>query len=126
VTPVEFRDLKRHWYALLRESGFRDLEEADGSLRDRWHHNRAVKTPVLVREAVVSYFDAVGSYLHHGEFDSAVDRQIWELHGEGWTNPEIGELVGLCKESVRLRVRKYLGRMRALKGSIAGRVDAER
>lgn len=78
-----FKDLKDDWYAVLKESGFEDIEQDENNLK-RWdsHHFKAQTTPTTF-EHTQEYYRLAGQFLHDHAFAGAWEKKVWELHASG-------------------------------------------
>lgn len=105
-------NLRATWYRKLREGGFRDIEQADGTLRDRNRLQYAANLDPIVRRATAEYFALAARYLAEGLFVCGEDQRVWELHADGLTVREIAKTVGRASSWVQRRITRY--RRRAL------------
>lgn len=96
--PVQFRlrlgelptyeETRRLWYAILKSTGFRDLEcgnDPDGMLRTTF-------TPPDSRdeyEEHAEYYRLASIYADRRKWPSGFERLVWRLHSEGHTVREI-------------------------------------
>jgi hypothetical protein len=94
------------WYAKLAKAGFADIEEPDGALK-RWH-SRDFNRPKRSKEQNESatYYQLASDVLNKFSFANAVERQVWELHCQGWGVRRIGWTVGMNKDYVHRIVRR--------------------
>src|SRR5687767_5586212 len=72
---------------LLRESGFVDIEDADGVIQQARNrivgqHGQRIANLAEI-ETVAEYYRLCAKLLHDHPFKSPVERRIWELHAEG-------------------------------------------
>ncbi len=92
-SPKNFDNLKAKWYKKLANSGFADIEREDGTLK-RWDstafYDRYDATTAAMK---TEYYRLAGQFLHEYEFVSALDKEIWRLHAEGVTYPNISKSI---------------------------------
>lgn len=105
---------------ILRDAGFVDIEEPDGTIRqteDRAFGRRGAREI----ETTAEYYRAAGKLLHeHDSWKSPVERRIWELHAEGasytriWrtVKREIGTGTLPPEKMYRRRVHATVNRLR--------------
>lgn len=112
MNKTEFTRLRTAWYRKLRESGFRDVERADGSIADSHRLTWALGMGPLILQARSEYFSAAASYLAEATFPTQTERRIWAMHADGVTIREIASKVGHLKDFVWRRVVKHRNLMR--------------
>lgn len=96
------RSLRSEYYALLKQTGFVDIERGKDSVQvldlgspQLLKHRTAFKTEGVF-EARRSYYDWARSKLNDkGSFKSERDMLIWEAHAEGYSTRRIAPMVGL-------------------------------
>lgn len=78
------------WYEKLKSSGFEDVE--DGPYLKEWHscYFQIRHKPYAFKVKQDYYYHATHFLLVH-DFDSYLDRAIWELHAKGTSVREIAE-----------------------------------
>lgn len=122
----EFTALEKVWYAKLKASGFKDIEDTSWEspshrLLREWHGSLfSRKEKMLEREYREGYQAQIETLLHHENFreicalvtkarghgthakrvyeDDAA--KIWELHAEGKTELEIGQILKIPRSTV--------------------------
>lgn len=77
-----FRALKRDWDLILAETGFDDLEDEYGNLKQR-ASNAYRGADAISREAKLSFFTQVSQHASHTRFPNKLERFIMECLGEG-------------------------------------------
>jgi hypothetical protein len=107
--------LQKHWYDILKQSGFRDLEfrRADGHMCPRLLTESIGALIKQYRPESAYYFRKADWYRYHGQFETEKERQIWVMHCDGKHNPEIARAIGSNKECVRRALNKIKTRMLA-------------
>lgn len=102
---------------LLKESGFVDIEERDGTLKDP-RISRPPKDLAAVdlmdrrpnweehvrATARAEYFRLANQALHEHHFPTPLHRQVWKLHAEGMTFRGIAAQLGISKMQVQYRI----------------------
>lgn len=83
----DFKKLQAEWDKKLKDDGFEDAENRDGTLKI-WHdlHFRKPSHDTNQRadfEATSEYYRLTSQFLHSHQFSSLSERHIWELHCEG-------------------------------------------
>lgn len=77
------KSLTKKWYKKLEDSGFEDIEAADGNLK-RWSNKFYLRDSTRVLfESKQEYYRMAGHFLHETSFRNERERLIWELHSEG-------------------------------------------
>lgn len=109
----EFKALEALWYQKLAASGFNDIEDTETPERGlkAWHsaYFKARYTPDAF-EAKRLYFELAQSFLHAHEFESEMERQVWELHCEGLS---LRTIAGRIETKV-CRIHKLIKRLTQL------------
>lgn len=89
LTDKEFKKLQADWDAKLKESGFEDIERNHTFLK-RFHKDDMLDTFSNHDGATrMEYFAAAGRFLYDYQWESLVDRTVWELHCQGLSVREI-------------------------------------
>src|SRR3954469_24220698 len=87
---VQFKKLQREWDKKLKSTGFDDIEDRNSprEFLKRWHGSyfRAVWS-----DSKEAYFTKARAFLTWFQFQSKVEKEIWERHAEGQTLREIAE-----------------------------------
>src|SRR5271166_3422085 len=97
--------LKAKWEKKLRDSGFADIENKDGSLKEE------VNTRTLayaLKDGREEYYKEAREILN-GEktkFTTLLDYTVWKLHSEGVSFRKIGQELKLTFYKVRTIVKK--------------------
>lgn len=86
---LNLEQLTKEWYAKLEQSGFSDIETADGYLKV-WDSFQLVRVRNAVRaEEQREYYICAEHFLTNHKFDSDIQKQIWKAHSEGHSIREI-------------------------------------
>lgn len=81
---AEFQRLQAEWRKRLKASGFMDLEDDRGVLReDRSSHGDLRVLSTEDSPVRAAYFVLVGRWHHVRVWSSRMQRRLWELHAEG-------------------------------------------
>lgn len=98
-----YESLKKTWYAKLKKSGFEDLEKDEYNFK-AGTHGSYFRTKETVRNyyAKSEYYSIAGQFLHNYEFESNLEKVIWEYHANGIS---IRNIVMLLKK-VRIKRNK--------------------
>ena len=110
----KFLKLKAQFYAELKLTGFKDIENKQEQLTDHqgaydFSQRIGFKTDLI--SLTVDYYRWAEHMVSSGHFKSEVDRAIWLLHAEGKSSRYIGSKVGLeqtwiCRKI--LKIKNYL------------------
>ena len=102
---VNLKKITKEWYEILRQEGFKDIENHDGSLKPiiRRDHVK-VKNFEIHRE----YFMLCADYLNRAKFSSEMEKRIWELNCEGHSLRMICKEVNTYYKKVITIIHKHL------------------
>lgn len=89
--PKTYQQLRDVWYKRLKRSGFNDIEDSEGNLKDFTY--KQVKRHLHVWESSGHYFELATSFLNEHEFESSRDRIIWEYHANALSTRDIAKLL---------------------------------
>lgn len=93
----DYKKLKEIWYAKLKKSGFEDIEQSDGKLKEwstRWV--RKGFSPIR-NQSLESYFHMATRFLNEYPFESELHKIVWEYHANGLSVREIAGTLGKTK-----------------------------
>jgi DNA-binding NarL/FixJ family response regulator len=113
--PKKLQDI---WNKKLKNSGFVDIEDALGRLKE---HSTSITllsrgwNPVKV-ETQTRYFQLVGNFLNDNKDFTDIQRIIWEMHGQGLTLRQIAKNINWSKSGVHIIVSKFRKKMLKLYG----------
>lgn len=82
----DFKKLQSEYYGKLKESGFEDIEEIDSprELLKSWHDSYfTARHDAEEFSEVAQYYNAADSILNNYDFESPIDKAIWEKHSVG-------------------------------------------
>lgn len=88
------KELREIWYAKLRESGFKDVEDQDNpdlplkrnaDFEGRPFTQSKIQKIELTREYYIKAMELTATY----SFDNPTHKTIWELHCEGYSRRKI-------------------------------------
>lgn len=114
-TP-KFKKLQAKWRQLLKESGFKDIEDDQGRLTDHRSPcdiSRLIGFRAGVWEDVRAYYYWATDMARRGRFHSEQDRTIWILHSEGYSSRQIAGHVKLRQWSICKKINKIRMDLRA-------------
>lgn len=110
----KIKQLRRHWYNVLKDEGFCDIEK----LLDNGHLSFFIKRPAVHKrntfnnhyryEDTLYFYRLASWFLHDYEFRETIDKQIWELFCEGKTMRQIGDAVSLSVRSIHTKIHKII------------------
>lgn len=81
--PKPFKDLQAEWDKKLAESGFKDIEQRDGNLKDWDSHRFRMRYDKFSFESRRDYYIAAEHFLNSHGFSNKKELMIWKLHSEG-------------------------------------------
>lgn len=90
-----FRDLLQEWTQLLKESGFRDIEEGEDFLKHSGSMSRMNNSHYAVRFAKKQYYMVVADCVRETEFKKPLEGEILRLHADGYTQCQIMQTLGI-------------------------------
>jgi hypothetical protein len=102
-TP-EFKKLNSKWYDKLAESGFKDVETEDHSVRTDTAHFEDM-------DAVRTYYNKVSEYLHTGDFASPLEKAAWFVYSEGYSIREIARTLNRGRTSIERVIKAHIRQM---------------
>lgn len=79
--------LQREWDIRLKESGFQDIESKKGTLT-RGAPRITDKSPLQI-QVIDSYYSMASYFFNEHNFDSELEKTIWNYHAEGLNSREI-------------------------------------
>lgn len=86
---ADFKKLQAEWYKKLEQSGFEDIEEEDGSLKERAaryaskYNGTYFQAKKGYYESVEEYYRLATQFLHSHRFKNKREKLIWEMHSNG-------------------------------------------
>lgn len=107
----ELERLQAVWYKKLKESGFDDIEHADGSINSAVPYalRQNDATTQLRAQAIQDYYCMTQHFLNDHVFDNETDKIIWEYYTHGLSYRDIAKLLktaGIAKISRDIVWRK--------------------
>lgn len=115
----EFQDLQREWYAKLKEDDFKDIEDIEWETGDAMPRLYGPSSGDLTRPSkrvldngttlksenrILNILEAQEYYSlarkHYWEMPGGVDKHIWKLHADGYSNPKIFKALGHLYEDL--------------------------
>lgn len=109
---TELERLKEIWYKKLKDTGFDDIE-----LSEQYSNRRSTSRSndwidPLLRQATEDYYTMAYHFLHSYEFESEIEKVIWEYHAEGLSIRNIVKILKDVKvETNRIKVWKTVNRL---------------
>lgn len=117
-----FEDLKRIWYAKIKEANpdWRDVETEDGSSLKEWDsHNFSKKSKEHIHQTMQltqDYYLRANELLNSYSFDNPTHKRIWELHSSGLSKRKIEPLISNMNPSYK---REQIGNIiKIIEGAI--------
>lgn len=110
------------WDRKLKSHGFNDIENrVTGQLKksggdvywDAFRYEEPIHeknknmgyTTATWKESQAEYFRLAGIYLHEREFKNHRFRLVWQLHAEGLSLTEIGEIMNISRDKANRMIR---------------------
>ena len=106
-----FEKLKAKWDKKLLDSGFVDLENKDGSLKETIDP-RTVANALKDKEAREIYYSMATEFLIKHKFLSRLEKAIWSAHIDGVSFRDIAQISSITF----YRVRKIVTELQKLAG----------
>lgn len=105
MNQKEFLLLQCFWDRKLERSGFNDIEERDGTLKDSNWIKQSAKNPMAFQIKQEYYYQAT-HFLHDHIFKNKIEKKIWEMHTQGETFPVISQRFNIYYTTVNRIVLK--------------------
>lgn len=102
----QFEKLKEKWNKKLADSGFEDIENKDGSLKDLVH-SRTLSYALQAKESREAYYSVARQLLNDFDFHNKDEYNIWSAHCEGLSFRTIARSMKITFYEVRRIVNKY-------------------
>lgn len=112
------KQLQEYWNQKLKDSGFKDIENPDGFLKE-WVSSRILPSRNHNRLKIVAkenYYRLVGNFLYDYKYFTMKEKDIWVRHGEGFSLNEIAKDMGISKAGAHLIVKQLKIKMFAMYG----------
>ncbi len=88
----EFKQLESEWRNKLKDSGFEDIEDADGNIaRGSWDYR--TKKVINSYKTKVDYYYMATQFLNDYNFETPLDKAVWAYHIEGIGVRDIAKLL---------------------------------
>ncbi len=105
------KELQKHWYKILEESGFKDIETMVGNelvLKQAANHHIWDKHP-LDREMTEEYFRVLFHKAHDEKtlYRNDLDRVTMQMYSDGSKICGIAKITGRARNSIRFIIRRY-------------------
>jgi hypothetical protein len=93
---TELERVQSVWYKKLKDSGFNDIEQDNQSI-NRSISKAFLKKDPVIREVVQEYYCMAYHFLNEYEFDTELDKVMWEYHTNGLSARNIAKLLNATK-----------------------------
>lgn len=105
----KLEDLKAIWYKKLEKSGFHDIESNENDLK--WSSNSQAKQNLHedrkeFNKNKENYFRLAGYFLNDHNFESIIEKTIWDAHASGTGHKRIPAL--LKKINIKMAATQVL------------------
>jgi len=98
------KKLKDKWDKKLKDSGFIDIEKADGSLTVEVH---PYTLDNAMRDNRQTYYSTAQDFLNKTKFSTLLDYSVWKSHVDGVSFRDIARELGVTFYKVRNIVVKF-------------------
>ena len=139
------KELQAVWDQKLKDSGFVDIEDGSGNLKehrspliyleeeetfpeesedDTGYFHSQPKTgrveegysSLVWKQSVAEYYRLAGQFSHEYSFKSDRDRVVWQLHCEGKSSSEVASIMKLDPRTIKRLITSYALAMKEAKG----------
>lgn len=107
------KKLAEKWRKKLEASGFEDIEDEQGRLKE--YHSvrfRSKGLPQITVWARQRYFELARQLLHTFPFSNATNRRLWQYHSEGMSTSEIAERLSMSPEAAAQAIEHIAGHIK--------------
>lgn len=101
----QFEKLKNKWDKKLLDSGFEDIENADGTLKAETDP-RTIANALKMKESREIYYGQAREFLNMHRWSNTKDRAIWEGHCEGLSFRKMANTLSLTFYRIRTIVNR--------------------
>lgn len=102
----ELKKQQKIWYSKLKKEGFNDIEQTDGNLRV-WSASALSGYSQAEIDAKIIYYRMANHFLNEHQFETILDKVIWEYHAAGVGVRRIAEELSRVKISRQGRQTIY-------------------
>lgn len=95
--------LKAKWEKKLKNSGFNDIENADGSLKAEVDPRTIA---YALKDGRSEYYMQATQFLNRFKFSTALERSVWHMHSEGSSFRTIASVYDMTFYKVRTTINK--------------------
>jgi len=88
----DLKFLQKKWYQILKDHGFDDIEQSNGSLK-RWSTEVSLLYEPHNIESKQEYYRRARIFLEHHRFHSKTQREIWALYSDGIPYRDIAKIL---------------------------------
>lgn len=100
---LEFKELQKIWYDKLRKSGFEDIEQDETKLKT-WSTELARDRRTVSFRSKELYYYKANHFLHDYEFESNIEKVIWEYHSNNVSFRDISKILNAVSKKQRSRM----------------------
>jgi len=112
----DFKELQKHWYKKLKDSGFEDVEKDEYFLIRDARSKRIFRSDRSIEyyESVIEYYQLAENFLHDFKFKTEREKIIWEYHANGISMRDIVIIMQKAgiKDLTRTKVCTIIGQLR--------------
>lgn len=103
MATENIKKLKYEWYKKLQESGFTDIEDENGNIKE-------IRSRVGGGNSVVSYteyYEIATHYGINGRFDNEFESRVWQYFCDGLSVRKIAKAMDSYKKKVDIAIQKH-------------------
>lgn len=109
----KFKKIQQKWKEKLEKSGFTDIEDENGYLKEWATSRAALEQHAVLRDAKEIYYRLASQFLHTYSFKSQLEYNIWKLHCEGKSYPKIEKELNLGINRARYTIKRLKDEMQS-------------
>lgn len=94
--PQDLNQLKTVWYRKLKQSGFKDIERDEDTLKS-WSSIFQYQKPGNNAQSKEEYYRYATHFLEEHNFETELQRIIWEYHSNGLSMRNIAKTLNKTK-----------------------------
>lgn len=112
MTKLQLKALQAKWKKKLKDSGFEDIEDGKGNLKEYHsyrYNSKKIKRGFFEKQR---YYELAGQLLHSFPFSSPRNKAIWAMHVDGRSNADIADKLDISDEAVERVIRHLAGHIK--------------
>lgn len=114
MSKTQLKKLTAQWYQKLKDSGFEDIEDSAGNLK-QYHSIRFLAKNIRTGfNEKQRYYELASQLLYSFPFKDKRMKNVWKLHAAGLQVPEIASALKISEESVRKTISYLAGHIKGV------------